>query len=78
MADKDSSQQTQSNLELYSKATLYTILCLFAVEMLILIPLVRFADITPLTTVIDEWFGSSLTVRESACVRCYFVCVCSF
>ena len=51
-----------STLELYGKATLVTILVLFAIEMAVLVPLLRFGmDISPMTTWIDSTFGSSLT-----------------
>ena len=56
------SKEKPSALELYGKATLVTILVLFAIEMAVLVPLIRFGmDISPLTSWIDSSFGSSLT-----------------
>jgi hypothetical protein len=51
-----------NNLELYGKATVATILVLFAIEMVVLVPLVRSGmDISPFTRWIDSTFGSTLT-----------------
>ena len=55
-------EEKPNNLEIYGKATLVTILVLFAIEMVVLVPLVRSGmDISPLTRWIDSTFGSTLT-----------------
>jgi uncharacterized protein YqhQ len=63
-ADKKEADKP-STLEKYGKATLVTILILFAIEMIVLVPLLRFGmDISPLTSWIDSTFGSSLTAAS--------------